>query len=190
MGSTKKIITAVLIFAVFMLAMHLIGRYLKPDDIQNEEEVFFSSNHVAPDFTVYDWDGNDVRLADGYPDPIVIFFWASWDDTSRELLPEFEQMYQKYGEKIAFMMVNITDGNKETKAGAKAFLKEEGYTFPVYFDTEGDAAAAYGTRSIPATFFVNSKFELIARASGPITSESLEKGMKMAMEPEGNTETE
>ena len=32
----------------------------------------------APDFTVYDADGNAVKLSDFLGQPVVVNFWASW----------------------------------------------------------------------------------------------------------------
>ena len=37
-----------------------------------------SEKILAPDFTVYDLDGNDVHLSDFIGKSIVLNFWASW----------------------------------------------------------------------------------------------------------------
>ena len=53
------------------------------------------------------------------------------------------------------MMVDLTDGYRDTVDGVKQFVSESGYTFPVYFDTEGSASSAYGISSIPLTLFID-----------------------------------
>ena len=70
--------------------------------------------------------------------------------------------YNELGEEIHFLMVNMTDGSRETVDAAKAFIEAQGYTFPVYFDTEMDAAITYGVNSIPTTYFIDADGYAIA----------------------------
>ena len=109
----------------------------------------------APDFTVYDNDGNAVRLSQMKGKPVIVNFWATWCPPCRAELPGFNEASEKYKDEITFMMVDLTDGQSETKDDVAAFLKETGYTFPVYYDTEGSGALAYGVYSIPLTIFIN-----------------------------------
>ena len=50
-------------------------------------------------------------------------------------------------------MLNATYG-RETMDSARSFLEESGYTFPVYYDTDADAAAAIGVTAFPTTLFI------------------------------------
>lgn len=109
----------------------------------------------APDFTVYDGDGNEVRLSDFAGKPVVVNFWASWCPPCRNEMPHFEQLYGQVKEEVVFLMVNLTDGKRETAEKARGFIEESGFTFPVYFDTEQDGAYRYGISSIPVTVFVD-----------------------------------
>lgn len=183
----KKINRGIMMFlclVIFLTGLHLLDTYVLPQPEGNEEEMEYSSHHVAPDFTVCDRDGHDVRLASFYPKPMVVLFWASWDTTSQEVLPAFQEMYPEYGERVQFILVDVTDGSKETRETAEEYLKEKAYDFPVYYDIYGSAKEAYGTRAIPAAYFINSDFELIARANGTLSREALEQGLKMAIDPE------
>ena len=98
-------------------------------------------------------------------------------------MPEFEAAYQKYREEIQFMMVNLTDGNRETVETAAEYIAGEGYTFPVFFDTESDAAITYGATSIPVTYFVDAEGHLVAYGSGALSGEILQSGMEMILPP-------
>ena len=173
-----------LILVIFMIGLHFLDTHILVQHEGNEAEIAYSSHHPAPDFTVCDSDGTDIRLANSYPKPAVVYFWASWDEVSRNLLPVFQELYLEYGDSIQFVMVDLTDGTRETRETAEAYLSEKGYDFPVYYDIYGSAKAAYGARSIPAVYFINSSFELIARANGSMTEELLEKGLMMALDPE------
>ena len=133
----------------------------------------------APDFTVYDADGNEVRLSDFVGKPVVLNFWASWCGPCQGEMPDFQQMYQQYGDEIQFMMVNLTDGSRETVSSASAFVKNKGYTFPVFYDTDLDAATVYGVYSIPITILIDAKGSYVAHAAGAVTADALQMGIDM-----------
>lgn len=133
------------------------------------------------DFTVLDMDGNEVTLESKIGKPLVINFWASWCPPCKGEMPDFEEVYQEKGEDITFMMVNMTDGGRETVDTAKSFLSDSGYTFPVYFDTQQSAAGTYGISSIPTTIFIDAKGQIIAGSTGAIDKDTLRKGIDMIL---------
>ena len=137
---------------------------------------------AAPDFTVYDVEGNAVSLSSMQGKPVVVNFWASWCGPCKSEMPDFQKAYEQHGEAVHFMIVNMTDGMQETKEKAKAYVDKQGFTFPVYYDTDMEAAMTYGVSSIPATYFVAADGSLIARANGAISLATLEKGLSMIME--------
>jgi len=140
---------------------------------QNEEE------SIAPDFKIYDADGNELRLHDFFGKPIVLNFWASWCGPCQMEMPDFDEAYKEYGEEIHFLMVNMTDGGRETLESAMSFIEESGYSFPVYYDTEQDAAYTYGVYSLPTTYFIDAEGNGIAQARGAIDAATLQTGIDM-----------
>ena len=111
--------------------------------------------NTAPDFTVLDANGKKTRLSDKFGKPVVINFWATWCPPCRRELPDFDRLCLEYGDRVVFMMVNLTDGGRATVDGTKSFVSKNGYTFPLYFDTESNAADAYNVSSIPQTTFID-----------------------------------
>ncbi len=123
----------------------------------------------AVDFTVQDWEGNQVSLSDYYGKPIVVNFWATWCGPCKSELPAFDNAYAEYQDEITFLMVNMTDGYSETVAGTKQFIEENGYSFPVYFDTSYEAYQAYGVTAIPMTLFIDADGKLITSQLGAMS---------------------
>lgn len=134
---------------------------------------------LAPDFTVYDKDGTPVKLSDMRGTPVVLNFWASWCPPCKSEMPDFDEICKEYGGKVVFMMVNLTDGQNETQESAQTFIDSMGYTFPVYFDKDSDAAYTYGIQSIPTTFFINADGCLVAYGSGAMSGDTLRQGIGM-----------
>lgn len=152
----------------------------------------------APDFTVYDADGNKVSLSDFAGEPVVVNFWASWCPPCKAELPDFETLYQEVGIKdgmsggdatdgaesdaadaqaVRFLMVALTDGQRETQETAASFVEEQGFTFPVYYDLDVDAAYVYGLTSIPVTIFVDADGNMAAYQIGQLDEQTLRTGI-------------
>ena len=79
-------------------------------------------------------------------------------------------------------MVNMTTSSRESFEKATAFVDDQGYSFPVFYDTDGDTATTYGEYSLPATYFIDAEGYGIAQAIGAIDREMLEKGIGMITE--------
>ena len=150
-----------------------------PTDTPADGETEGEAANTAPDFTVQDGEGNSVKLSDFFGKPIVLNFWASWCPPCKAELPDFEDAYKKYDGEVVFLMVNMTDNQMETVEVAKDFVKTHGYTFPVYYDVDYQAATVYGIRSIPQTYFINAAGEAVASATGMISADQLEQGIGM-----------
>ena len=134
---------------------------------------------IAPDFQVYDKNGNGVHLSDFFGKPIVLNFWASWCGPCQSEMPDFNEKYAELGGDVHFVMVNMTDGGRETVETASAFIEKNGYDFPVLFDTKSEAAMTYGAYSLPTSFFINAEGHVIAQAVGAIDAATLQRGIDM-----------
>ncbi len=137
---------------------------------------------AAPDFTMEDKNGAAVALSSFHGKPVVLNFWASWCGPCKSEMPAFEDAFRTYGDRVHFVMVNLTDGSQETLSTAKTFLESSGYTFPVYFDTRLEGAARYGVVGIPASFFINAEGRVVAAANTALSADMLDTGIHMILE--------
>ncbi|MEL7610260.1 MAG: TlpA disulfide reductase family protein [Bacillota bacterium] len=175
MKSKFKVLALIAIIVVVLIGGgfaydQLSNRYSTPGEPSTSAQ---PTPVIAPDFTVKDAEGNSVSLSDFQGKPVVINFWASWCGYCTDEMPLFQEIYKDYGEQAAFMMINLTDGSRETLKSAKSFIEDKGYTFPVYFDTELEAAYAYNTYSIPVTYFIDANGNIAASIQGIATKSKL-----------------
>ena len=198
MKNKKILLILVLVFVFLLGGASILYRQMEKElapeqlDVQETQETQETgeltesgeteqAKAAAPDFTVCDKDGNEVHLSDYIGKPVVLNFWASWCGPCKMELPDFQEKYLEHGEEVQFLMINLTDGARETMDGAAAFVSGQGYTFPVFYDTKSSASAAYGTYSIPVTYFIDSEGYAIGRAVGAIDGETLQRGIAMIM---------
>lgn len=127
---------------------------------------------TAPDFTVYDEDGNPHKLSDFFGKPIVLNFWASWCPPCKAEMPEFNEKYLELGDEIQFLMVNVTAG--DAFQDAYDYIQQQGYQFPVFYDHTGEAAYTYMVQSIPVTYFIDAEGRLVTHRVGMLDKEALE----------------
>ena len=189
MNSKKKILIIAVVFVLLLAGAFLLYNKLSgsvasdqlaaEDEAQNQDEESDGQQAKvkAPDFVVYDKDGNKVGLSDYLGKPVVLNFWASWCGPCASEMPDFEEAYKERGDEIQFLMINLTDGYQETMESATEYIQEQGFTFPVFYDTESNAANTYATYSIPMTFFIDSEGYMVARATGALDSATLKKGL-------------
>lgn len=134
-------------------------------------------DYPAPDFTVYDAEGKEVKLSDFKGKPVVINFWASWCPPCKEEMPYFNEVYKIEKDNVQFLMIDMVDGQRETIEKGQEYVDAEGFEFPIYFDTESDAAYNYGISSIPTTVFIDAEGNLITGYKGAIDKAALTAGI-------------
>lgn len=134
------------------------------------------SESLAPDFTVYDPEGNAVSLSNFAGTPVIVNVWASWCGPCRRELPFFEEAAKAH-EDIAFLMIDVWEEAEE----GFAFAEEEGYTFPVYADTDRSCEAAYGFTAIPCTILVMPDGTFAGYCSGSLNAAILDEGISIVL---------
>lgn len=182
MNKKVKILLSALAF-IGVIAFATIGyNYLSKnyDLIDRQEETTDNQGNsteekiiTALDFEVLNQDGERVSLKDNFGKPIVVNFWATWCGPCKSEMPVFNSLYKEYKDDVIFMMVNLTDGRRDTIEKVDEFISTNGYDFPVYYDTEYNASYAYSVNSVPMSIFINEEGEISNYHLGAMTEDIL-----------------
>ncbi|MBE6764168.1 MAG: redoxin domain-containing protein [Ruminococcaceae bacterium] len=135
---------------------------------------------VAADFTVFDENGNQVRLSDYAGKPVILNFWASWCVPCKKEMPDFNEKYLEYGEEIQFLMIDFAKDDKIEDA--KQYVSEMGFAFPIFFDVDGDVVSTYEIKGFPTTIFIDADGYIVERVQGTLSAEKLQAGIDKILE--------
>ena len=176
-----------LVIAIVVLALILGGAYgayqaLSSSDVLNtcSDSTLAGSSSAAASAgsaqqaplgtSIVDADGEEVMLADAIGGkPAIVNFWATWCPYCIDEMDDYQKLYDTFGDKVAFIMLDAVDGQRETAEKGKAYIKKSGLTFPVYFDTDArSAVSAFDITAFPTTFVLDADGGVVQYTPGRI----------------------
>lgn len=136
--------------AVLFYTAVLTGCF-KTERIDSSDTATAEIGAAAPDFTIEMNDGSSFTLSEAVGKVVLVNLWATWCGPCCEELPAFQRLHDEYGDDLQIVAVNYA----ESKETVDQFVKENGYTFPFAYDTEGMVAELYPSNGIPYTIIID-----------------------------------
>lgn len=157
MNSKKIILLLVFSLAVFFL----IFTSVKSKPKHEVAEVLYSPLlEIKDDIT-----SRKLMLSDFKDKVLFINFWASWCPPCKEEMPSIESLFKSMSGNEKFQMITIL--YEDPYQNGIAYMKQYGYTFPVYSDINGTTAQNFGVTGVPETYIIDRKGNLRKRVIGP-----------------------
>lgn len=135
---------------------------------------------IAPPFTLSDTSGKSVQLSDFKGKKVILNFWATWCPPCQKEMPDMQAFYEKYGNDVQLLAVNLTSSEGSKQAVSK-FLKEKQFTFRVLLDDQDSVGSKkYRVSTIPTSYFIDEEGKIVQRVNGPMTLKQMENFAQQA----------
>lgn len=140
---------------------------------------------MAPQIELQNQFDETVALSDFQGKVVYVNFWATWCTICVDELDEIQALYDKYkdSDDVAVITLVYPNSPKEMDVeGIKAFLNEKNLTFPVLFDTSGEAFMNYGISAFPTSFLIDRDQSIYGQLSGGVSLEIMEDVIRQTKE--------
>jgi len=121
---------------------------------------------VAPSFTLKNEDGVQVSLSDYTDHVVLVNFWATWCPPCLKEMPSLEKLYQNFKDE-PFALLAINEEGAGAQQAVAHFKKKIDIHFPILFD-DGEVAAKYDAHTLPHTFLIGKKGEIVKKIVGDV----------------------
>ena len=116
--------------------------------------------------------GRKLMLSDLKDKVLFVNFWASWCPPCREEMPSIDSLFKAMNGNGKFQMITIL--YKDPYQDGIGYMKQSGFTFPVYSDSDGITSTNFGVTGVPETYIIDKKGKLRKRVIGPAEWDSPE----------------
>lgn len=158
----KKLNIIIWIIAIFaiMIAAYTFYSKNKPQSlgtpVQQSTATSQSSQNnkdIAPDFTLNDINGKEVKLSDYKGKIVILNFWTVWCKYCKLEMPDFNELNKELEKDNEAVIITINV--QESPETVKNYLSSNNINLKVLLDQDGSVAQAYGITGFPNTFIIN-----------------------------------
>ncbi len=116
-----------------------------------------------PDINLPDTNGDSINLSSFKGKTVLLYFWASFSQESRNLNPSLLELYKK-NKKDGFEVYAVSlDKNKSEWLKAIRFDELDWVNVIDLDESASEAARIYNVKSLPASYLINKSGEVLAR---------------------------
>ena len=127
---------------------------------------------IAPDFTLPQPDGKELRLSSYRGKVVLLDFWATWCYPCREEIPHLVDLQQKYGDRgLQIIGVSLDDSPDPVPS----FYQQFHMNYPVVMGTAKTGELYGGLLGLPVTFLIDRDGHIFAKHIGATDAAIFEK---------------
>jgi len=130
----------------------------------------------APDFTLKDINGNDVKLSSYKGKIVILDFWATWCPPCRKGIPDLIDLQNRYSDDLVVIGVSLDQSN--TINEVVPFYNSYKMNYPVVYGNGMVVQQYGGIEAIPTSFIIDKKGNIINRYVGLIPKEEYENQIR------------
>ena len=122
-----------------------------------------SQNRTLPSVEVKTLNGSNfnIQKIENSGNPIVISFWATWCKPCKKELNAIAEVYEDWQEETGVKLIAISIDDTRSMSKVAPYVNASDWDYEVYLDPNRDLARAMGVLSVPHTFLLNGKSEIV-----------------------------
>jgi len=132
----------------------------------------------VPAFSVRTLDGSTLSDADLAGRAVIVNFWNTWCIPCEQELPALKSFYARHAGETDFLMLGIV--RDDTARAARGYADDVGMEWVIGFDSDSEAALAFGTRGQPETYAITPDGVIVGSQFGPARVKDLEQMLAVA----------
>ncbi len=135
----------------------------------------FNPYSEVPSVNIENLDGTTVDLKDyvGNGKITVLSFWATWCSPCQRELDAYMEVYPEWKE-MGVDIVAITTDNSRSLPKVRRIIETKGWKFTMLADSKSNISNVLGFQSIPQTYLVNQKGEIVYSHAGYLPGDECE----------------
>lgn len=174
-------LSAVYFLFGFFIAIVLLNNKSQPTTLAETTSVSNEVGKQAPQFTLADFNGNQVSLSGFQGKPVVITFWGTWCLSCIKNLEILENAKQELQDNVAFIGIHRSD--KESTKRAFLLLKKLATTYPQLLDANGQTYDQYKfTQDTDISYFLDKTGSVFERLTGFLTEDVVKSKIQQLLE--------
>jgi len=128
----------------------------------------YSQNKLLPSVDVKTINGKSINInsIENNEMPIVINFWATWCKPCKKELNNIAEVYDEWQDETGVKIIAISIDDTRSMSKVVPYVNSVGWEYEVYLDPNGDLKRAMGVSTVPHTFLLNSKKEIVWQHRG------------------------
>ena len=147
--------------------------------------ISFAQTRTLPNQEVKTLDGSSFNITnlENNGKPIVISFWATWCKPCKKELNNIAEVYEDWQDETGVKLVAISIDDTRSMMRVAPYVNASEWEYEVYLDPNGDLKRAMGVSTVPHTFLLNGKNEIVWQHKGYVDGdedELLEQIQKIA----------
>lgn len=122
-----------------------------------------SQNRTLPSIEVKTLYGENINIQEieNSGKPIVISFWATWCKPCKKELNAIAEVYEDWQEETGVKLIAISIDDTRSMSRVAPYVNASDWDYEVYLDPNGDLKRAMGISTVPHTFLLNGKKEIV-----------------------------
>ena len=153
------------VFLFFILIVGFACLSCEKKQRGSEQRYLLQIGSIAPDFSLKDIQGGEVRLADFRGKVVLVEFWATWCPPCRATVADLVEVQKQYKDRGLVVLGIAVDEGENLPKRLSAFSEDHKMNYLILL-SDRTVENAYQVSSIPKSFIIDKEGKIVNSYTG------------------------